>query len=122
MRLRLPRRRIVRQRAIFDAAFARGRRVADRCLTLIVLGDAPEKPFPDTGEAAFLTPKRLGDASLRNRLRRRLREAYRRHRPELLPAAGTRLIWLAKSPATALDFAELVTHMKDLHTRSLRDR
>ena len=122
MRLRLPRRRIVRQRAIFDAAFARGRRTADRFLTLIVLGDAPDRPFPDPGEAAFLTPKRLGDATLRNRIRRRLREAYRRHRSELLPAPGTRLIWLAKGPATALDFAELVTRMKDLHARSTRDR
>ena len=33
----------------------------------------------ETGTVAFLTPKRLGPATVRNQLRRRMREIYRRH-------------------------------------------
>jgi ribonuclease P protein component len=123
-RLRLPRRRILRGRPVFDAAFQSGRRTSSRSLTLLVLPPAAAPVPPGrvpTGEVAFLTPKRLGDAVLRNRLRRRLREAYRVHlTPALAPGENRRLIWLAKAPATALDFGGLVAQMKDLYARSLR--
>jgi ribonuclease P protein component len=105
---RLPRRRILRRRRDFDAAFEKGKRFHNRYLTLLILPREAE----DSGEVAFLTPKRLGDAVIRNRLRRRLREAYRLHFPAGL---GHRLIWLAKSPAIALDSAALVRAMKELH-------
>ena len=120
-RLRLPRRRILRGRPVFDAAFQSGRRTSSRSLTLLVLPPAAAPVPPGrTGEVAFLTPKRLGDAVLRNRLRRRLREAYRVHlTPALAPGENRRLIWLAKAPATALDFGGLVDQMKDLYARSL---
>ena len=112
---RLPRRRILRQRRLFDEAFRAAQRVGNRALTLLILSRSQGEASGE-GEVAFLTPKRLGKATLRNRLRRRLREAYRLHFP---PQTERRLIWLAKSPATALDFRELVIQMKELHARSL---
>ena len=60
---------------------------------------------PHTGAVAFLTPKRLGPATVRNKLRRQMREIYRRH---LQHADETHyLIWIARPPALQLDFAEL---------------
>jgi len=62
-------------------------------------------PPGETGSVAFLTPKRLGAATVRNRLRRRMREIYRR---ELASAQETAyLIWIARSPAVELSFEEL---------------
>ena len=124
-RKRLPRKRILRHRRFFDAAFQSGRRVSSRSFTLLILsrkkeeaeeaGSFPAGPFPE-GEVAFLTPKRLGRAVLRNQVRRRMREAYRLH---FAPERNRRLIWLAKSPATALDFVSLVKQMKELYAKSL---
>lgn len=113
--LTLPRARILRGRRYFDAAFQGGRRFSNRYLTLLTLPAVPPPRGPQPGEVAFLTPKRLGDAVIRNRLRRRLREGYRLH---FAPETARRLIWLAKGPATALDFGSLVTQMKELYARS----
>jgi ribonuclease P protein component len=112
----LPRGRILRGRRHFDAAFKTGRRFSSRCLTLLTLPRDESRPDLPHGEVAFLTPKRIGDAVVRNKVRRRLREGYRRH---FTPETTRRLIWLAKGPATALDFGELVTQMKELYARSL---
>jgi len=114
--LTLPRRRILRGRRHFDAAFQTGRRFSNRYLTLLTLSALPVPRGPQPGEVAFLTPKRLGDAVIRNRLRRRLREGYRLH---FAPETARRLIWLAKGPATALDSGGLVSQMKELYARSL---
>jgi len=113
--LTLPRARILRGRRYFDAAFQSGRRFSNRYLTLLTLPAVTAPRGPQPGEVAFLTPKRLGDAVIRNRLRRRLREGYRLH---FAPETARRLIWLAKGPATALDFGSLVTQMKELYARS----
>lgn len=70
---------------------------------------------PDTGTVAFLTPKRLGAATQRNRLRRRMREIYRRHvakSPE-----NSYLVWVARPPALELDFEELKKCMTQLRQR-----
>jgi ribonuclease P protein component len=69
-----------------------------------------------TGEAAFATPKKLGQAATRNLLRRRMREAYRRFVPA--PPAGTVILWMAKAPALALSFDELRNDMLILARRS----
>jgi len=59
----------------------------------------------EAAEVAFLTPKRVGGAVIRNRLRRRMREIYRR---ALGPApADLYLVWIARPTAAELPFAEL---------------
>jgi len=120
MRERLPRRRIVRRRRHFDAAFAAGGSAArfhGRALTLLTLPRQPQ----DADEVAFLTPKRIGHAAVRNRIRRRLREAYRRHiAPKTTAAASPlRLFWMAKSALATLPFPELVAQMETLYANAL---
>ena len=69
----------------------------------------------ETGTVAFLTPKRLGAATVRNKLRRRMREIYRRN---LAQEAGTvYLIWIARPPALELPFEELKKCMGALFKR-----
>lgn len=49
--------------------------------------------------------RRVGNAVVRNRVKRRLREAFRLARPEL--AAGFDVVLLARSPARRATFHEL---------------
>jgi ribonuclease P protein component len=113
----LPRRRILRARRFLDAAFTQGqaRRVSGRSLTLLILNrDAAS--VPEEEEVAFLVPKKLGSAVVRNRIRRKMREIYRLH---FSPEPARRFLWLAKAPAVRLDFQGLLADMKELHARSL---
>jgi ribonuclease P protein component len=99
---------------IFDATRAKGRRVNNRWFTLNFL---PRNAAPpgETGHAAFLTPKRLGSATVRNQLRRRMREIYRRHLPR--PGETHYLVWIARPPALDLDFEGLKKSMAELRKK-----
>ncbi len=109
----LPRARIIRRRNVFDATRLKGRRFNNRCFSLNVLPLDPSRPDPAT--VAFLTPKRLGPANLRNQLRRRMREIHRRHLA--LPVETAYLVWVARPPALALDFEALKASMSELRQR-----
>jgi ribonuclease P protein component len=116
---KLPRARVIRRRTTFTATRERGCRTNDRCLTLSVLPrDATTASGAEPAEVAFLTPKRIGGAVVRNRLRRRMREIYRR-------AAGVTgsdayLVWIARPTAATLTFDELRTCMLALLRRAKR--
>jgi ribonuclease P protein component len=109
----LPRARVIRRRKTFDAARNQGRRVSSRYFSLNLLPHDPTRP--DQATVAFLTPKRLGAATVRNRLRRRMREIYRRHLPGL--PEKTYLVWVARPPAVELEFEELKRRMLELKER-----
>jgi ribonuclease P protein component len=111
----LPRARIIRRRTVFDATRAKGRRLGNRWMALNVLPVDPAAPDP--AAVAFLTPKRLGPAAARNRLRRRMREIYRR-RLALRPETAY-LVWVARPPALELDFEALAKCMTDLRRRAV---
>ena len=59
---------------------------------------------------AFAASRRLGGSVVRNRARRRLREAYRRKKT-LLPGTGLRLCFVARGRAVDAAFAEVVSEM-----------
>jgi len=82
-------------------------------MTLSVLPLDPARPDPAT--VAFLTPKRLGPATVRNALRRRMREIFRRHLA--LPDEKTYLVWIARPSAVELDFEALKKCMSELVAR-----
>jgi ribonuclease P protein component len=115
---KLPRARVIRRRTTFTATRERGRRTNDRCLTLSILPRDATASGAETAEVAFLTPKRIGGAVVRNRLRRRMREIFRR-------AAGVTgsdayLVWIARPTAASLTFDELRTCMLALLRRAKR--
>jgi len=110
----LPRARIIRRRAVFDATRNKGRRVSNRYMALNFLPQNAVKTG-ETGRVAFLTPKRLGAATVRNQLRRRMREIYRRHLAQ--PSEKAYLVWVARPPALELPFEELKQRMVELKNR-----
>lgn len=69
----------------------------------------------ETGSVAFLTPKRVGAATKRTQLRRRMREIYRRHLMQ--PSEDIYLVWIARQPALELPFEELKKCMSALRQR-----
>jgi len=114
----LPRARIIRRRTVFDATRNRGRRVSNRYMALNFLPRDAVKTGDTaggTGTVAFLTPKRLGAATVRNKLRRRMREIYRRHLAQ--PSETAYLVWIARPPALELEFEELKRRMVELKNR-----
>jgi ribonuclease P protein component len=110
----LPRARVIRRRAVFNATRKQGRRVNNRWFTLNFL-PRDAAPPGETGHVAFLTPKRIGPATVRNRLRRRMREIFRCHLQ--LPGETRFLVWIARPPALELDFDQLRQRMAQLHDR-----
>ncbi|HYL03530.1 MAG TPA: ribonuclease P protein component [Steroidobacteraceae bacterium] len=80
-RLTLPAQLRLRRKSDFDAAYARGRRLADGFFTVIAL--ANESGVPRLGLAVAV--RAAGGAVARNRLRRLIRESFRLHQRELAP-------------------------------------
>lgn len=110
---KLPRSRIIRRRSTFTATRLKGRRVSNKWLSLNTLGKSSESPEETV---AFLTPKRLGSAVIRNRLRRQMREIYRRYVAQ--PSETAYLVWVARPPALELDFEHLKQAMLELRNRA----
>src|SRR5258708_3944064 len=111
----LPRAKILRRRAVFDATRNQGRRVSNRWMALNYIARDAVKTG-ETGTVAFLTPKRVGAATKRTQLRRRMREIYRRYIAQ--PNESVYLIWVARPPALELPFEELKKCMAALGERA----
>ena len=95
----------LRRRKDFDAVFRHGRSWHNELLVLRALPNALEH-----NRYGFVTPKRLGGAVVRNRLRRRLRESIR-----VLPTrCGWDVVVSPKAPAAAADFHKLNRAIVDL--------
>ena len=99
----------LRQKRDFDNVFQRGRSWSNQLLVLRIAPNAlPHNRF------GFVTSKRLGKAVIRNRVRRRLREAIR-----VMPlATGWDAVVSAKTAAASADFHELKQAVVDLLARA----
>lgn len=92
---RLPRRRILKSPRMFQTVYQKGRSWANRHLVLYV--------FPAIGsetKAGFAAGKKLGGAVVRNRLKRLLRESYRRQCRCV--KEGFYLLLVARKPAIGI--------------------
>ena len=74
---------------------------------------------PGPRAVGFAAGRRLGGSVVRNRVRRRLREAYRRQRA-LLPAEGVRLCFIARPAALTRPFVQLVDDVASALGQSAR--
>jgi len=79
---------------------------AEKCVqrNLILFMAEEDKKRGCDGRVAYLVGKRLGPACMRNRVRRRLREAARL---EGAPWAGARCLLVARNGADSRDFSDL---------------
>lgn len=85
---------------------------ADRLLALALETGGP------TTRVGFTVSSKVGNAVVRNRVRRRLRELYRKRR-DALPR-GLDLVIIAKSSAAEADFAELGRDFDELSRKLAR--
>jgi ribonuclease P protein component len=92
----------LRKRREFEECYASGVRVSGRHVQVFVLAD----PSRDRLRLGISVPKRVGNAVARNRVRRRLREIFRRSRG-LFPSKGASVVVNARASASAAPFSEL---------------
>lgn len=74
----------------------------------------PDEQLPPTRLGVTVTRK-VGKAVQRNRIKRLVREAFRRERPRF--AAGLDLVWVAKRDALRVTYLGVVTDMRTLADR-----
>lgn len=99
----------LRGRKRFDAVFRQGRLWADHLLVLRALPNGLSH-----NRYGFITSKRLGKAVVRNRVRRRLREAVR----TLALKPGWDIVISARAPAAQANFHELKRAVASLLNRA----
>ena len=116
-RLRFPKAARLTQTAEFARVRTEGRPIHGKMITLGVLKGCGEKD----GRVGIVTSRRVGNAVIRNLVRRRLRELFRAIRPRLIP--GLWLVVVAKSPAAKATSAALGEEYSQLVQRGriLRD-
>lgn len=91
----------------FRRVYRIGKSAGSRTLVLIYApGRQPDKKI------GFAVGRKIGGAVVRNRVKRRLREAVTPLLPEIAP--GCRLIFIARSPILDADFGEIQTTVRRL--------
>ncbi len=103
----LPRQERLRERGKFTLLFKKGKSLADRNLVLYYY------PWePGHREAGFSVGKKLGKAVIRNRVRRKMKEAYRTLLPNVKD--GYLLLFIGRRGILQADFKEILAGEKKL--------
>ena len=98
----------LRKRREFEECYASGVRVSGRFLQLFVNW----KGAQGSARLGISIPRRAGKAVIRNRLRRRIREIFRRNRA-LLGTAGLDLVIQCRPQAANASFPQLLEDYSD---------
>lgn len=93
-RERLPRELRIRRSTTIRQILFKGRKYTGNLLILYCLASEHPEILP---QVAFLTPKRMGKATKRNRVRRWMREIFRKHRAEM--DASQQIILMGRTSA-----------------------
>jgi ribonuclease P protein component len=91
----------LRKRREFEECYASGVRVSGRLLQIFL------RPCTDNSRIGISVPRRAGNAVTRNRLRRRVREIFRRNR-DLFAATPACLVVQVRPAAAAASFTEML--------------
>jgi len=105
----------LRKRREFEECYASGVRVSGRHVQVFLLADSSAARRPRLG---ISVPRRVGSAVDRNRVRRRLKEMFRRTRP-LFADRAARLVVNVRPSAAGASFSELSEDYRTAVTRAL---
>jgi ribonuclease P protein component len=105
----------LRKRREFEECYASGVRVSGRHVQVFLLADPSAAGRPRLG---ISVPRRVGSAVDRNRVRRRLKELFRRTRP-LFGDTVARLVLNVRPSAAGASFSELSEDYRAAVTRAL---
>jgi ribonuclease P protein component len=110
----------LRKRREFEECYSSGVRASGRHLLLFLLPRtaSPNADSPLRPRLGISVPRRVGGAVTRNRVRRRLREIFRRSR-ELFGDLAADLVVNARPSASEAPFAELAQEYRMLLAKSL---
>ncbi|NQU11815.1 ribonuclease P protein component [bacterium] len=108
-----PKRERLQRGSEFRRVFDNGRKVVGRLAVLYVRPGGSGGPACRLG---LVTSRKVGDAVDRNRARRLLREAYRRHKNELQPSLE--LVIIARPAINGRSYADVETEMIGLFARA----
>ena len=98
---RFPKSRRLRKRAEFQRVYEQGRRIRSALFTAHVRDAETTAP----GRVGLTVTRAIGKAVVRNRVKRRLREAVRRHWPEL--PDGLEVVLHARRPIAGVAWSRL---------------
>ena len=113
----LPQHLRIRRRAEFVACYERGRRLhTEQFLVFVLSGNCPGL----AARTGMAVSRKVGNAVVRNRVKRLLREFYRLHRSDLPTEAD--IVTVAKKHAgeAALDLASVAAELLPLMRRLVR--
>ena len=96
----LPKNEILKSNADFKKIIYSGRRIDKRFISVYSL-----KSFPPARKVGFIVAKRIGKAHIRNKIKRRMREIYRKNRYRM--TEGSYIIIRAKNGIDGIKYTEL---------------
>ena len=96
----------VRSSRDFTFIQKRGRKLSSKSFVVLSLRQSP----PGVSRFGFSVSRKVGNAVVRNRLKRRLRELFRLHRRDL--SAARDFVVIAKPGAANLSYAEIVQELR----------
>jgi ribonuclease P protein component len=96
----------VRSSRHFAAIQKHGRKRHSANFVILSVHQSP----PGNSRFGFAVSRRVGNAVIRNRLKRRLREMFRLHRRELAPSRD--FVVIAKPSAAKLSYADVVQELR----------
>jgi ribonuclease P protein component len=113
----LPRSERIRKRRDYLRVQQGGRKLSTPSFLVFVTVVPPPEAGAAVGPARFgvTVTKKVGGAVVRNRIKRLVREAVRRHK--LWFPRGREVVFVAKRPAPELRYADVIRELEQLCTR-----